>query len=384
MSVSAILQLIYSYCNVAVLSDVSCSLALVVPYTAAAFTTSYFVNEKRMIKVFWCTLCLLILSAVSSLKLSFFFGIIISLICVYFFNHFNIATSFTVTLLCSIIFGLLFGLLSDYFSDFQMSVAHIISNKGIFSTVLFSSITLALSLFGNNSFANLFFYNSYGGTIISGDDVVTGVKDLFAGGHSSGLISSYLSGHYFFLFALAGIVICLCDELKKGQKIALIIVTVCTIVSGNCSLLLLFVFLESWQLFFSAIFIGILSYTSASILDIGMGYLFDGGVIEMVLNINKPLYLLVGGVIFVAIGYFFTKYSSLKYGLSDNLNIYIPNRLNKLVNALGGIVNIIKIKDDMVEVRNPKLVNNFDIDCEIRENQIKVNNSQIYDLSDYI
>lgn len=385
--ISAVLQLIglYAHGSTALLiNDFSSAFIRIQPYVFCCFITQYNTTEKRFFKSFWSVLCLLILSTAYGDSVSFIGGIIVALFCSFFFERFNKYISLSVTIITALIFGLLLRNTAPFFTDFQMTAAYTISAKGIISTVLFAVINTALTVFDNNSFENLFFYKSYGGTLVSGNEVITGIKDLFESGYNGELISDYLTGHFFLLFALLGIALALSDELKSAQKICLITVTVCAVFSGNMSLLLLFLFFESWHIFFSAVLLSALSYLSASLLDIRVGYLLDGGIFEMILNINKPVYLIVGCLVFVAIGYFCAKYTSLKFGISDRLNVYIPTRLNRLVHSLGGIVNIIKINDDTVEVRNPKLVNNFEIDCEIRENIIKINDEKIKELKEYI
>lgn len=367
-----------------ILNDFSTILLRLIPYVFCAFITSYFTTDRRLIKTFWAVFCLIMLSTAFNGNISFIAGIITAAACSFFFESFNKPVSFSITFISAVILGILLNTVSDFFSNIQMSVAYSISGKGILSSILFAVISTFLSLFGNNSFMDLFFYKSYGGTIISNDEVITGIKDLAANNYDGELISTYMTGHFFILFALVGITLCLGDELKKGQRLCLIITAVCAVLSGNFSLLLLFIFFESWYLFFSVILISALSYAAAVLLDIRISYALDGGIIEMLLNIDKPVYLAVCGLVFIAIGYFTAKFSVLKNGISDFLNIYIPDRLNKLVSALGGIVNIIKIKENTVEVRNPKLVNNFDIDCEIRENVVKVNDNMISELKDYL
>ena len=74
----------------------------------------------------------------------------------------------------------------------------------------------------------------------------------------------------------------------------------------------------------------------------------------------------MGGVIFIALGYFVYKYCFEKYGISDCLNIYIPTRLNGVVKALGGIKNIVRFKGNDLEIRNPKLIDNLSLSCDCK------------------
>lgn len=367
-----------------ILSDFSALLKSIVPYIFCYFITQYFTNEQRWFKSFWSVLCLLVMKTAFGGNLSFFAGIIFALFSSFFFERFNKILSLSATMITAAILGVLLRYTSDMFSDVQMTFAYTISNKGILSSVLFSAIQALLALFDNNSFADLFYYKSYGGTSIIDNELITGVKDLFQNGYSGKHIADFLTGHYFLLFALVGITLAFADTLKGNQRLCLIITACCAVISGNSSLLILFIFFESWHFLFTIILLSVLSYLSAVLLDIRIGYLFNGGIIELILNINKPLYLIAGGLIFIAIGFFAAKYSILKFGISDSLNIYIPTKLNRLVKSLGGIVNIVKVDSDTIEVRNPKLVNNFEIDCEIRENLVKIDDEKITELKEYL
>lgn len=367
-----------------VMTDFAMLMDKIIPYVFCYFVCLSFSKGRRWFRAFWSVLCLAFFATSFAGNITFFDGICMALFCSFFFNRYTAYTAMAVTAAVSVIFGLFFYTVSDFFGNAQMTVAYAISDKGIISSVLFGIISKFLSLFGAEGFDSLFFYKSCGGTVVADGGVITGIKDIFAAGSVNELVSRFMGGHFFFLFALAGIMLSLSEELKSAQKICLLVTVGCAIVSGNVSLAMFFIFLESPWLLLSALLLSGLSYCAGALLDIRIGYLFDGGIIEMIMNIDKPVYLLFGGLVFVAIGYFSAKYAVLKFGISDCLNIYIPTRLNKLVNSLGGIVNIIKVKDDTVEVRNPKLVNNFDIECEIRENLVKINDEKISELGEYL
>ena len=65
------------------------------------------------------------------------------------------------------------------------------------------------------------------------------------------------------------------------------------------------------------------------------------------------------------------------------MNIYIPSRLNGFVKKLGGIENIIRIKDSKIEVRNPQLVNLIEGSCEIKGNIVEADKNLTDDLEEY-
>lgn len=355
-----------------------------VPYVFCYFISLYFTNSERWLKAFWAVVCLCVFETASGISISFFAGIIAALMYSYFFERFNKYISFSITLISSIVFGLATSYLGDVFKDILMDTARFVSDKGLVTAVLFSVISTALCLFGSTGFNDLFYYKSYGGTIVKDDSVITGIKDLFENGYNGEQLADYMTGHYFLLFVILGVMLALADELKAVQKICLIVTMLCSFISGNISLALFFVFLESPFLFILITIISAICHITSHLLDIRMGYLFSGGIIEMFGSIDKPVYFFVCAVVFVAIGYFVTRYSNIKAGISDCLNIYIPTRFNNLLNALGGIVNVIKVNDDVAEVRNPKLVNTFDLKCEIRENLVKVEDDKIKELGEYL
>ncbi len=385
--IAELLQLLgYHISNEAdvVLLNFSQLLLKLVPYVFCYFISMHFTNSERWLKAFWAVVCLCVFETASGISISFFAGIVAALMYSYFFERFNKYISFSVTLLSSVVFGLAMSYLGDIFKDILMGAARFVSDKGLVTAVLFSVISTVLCLFGSNSFNELFYYKSYGGTIVKYDNVITGIKDLFENGYSGEQLADYMTGHYFLLFVILGVMLALADELKAVQKICLLITMLCSFISGDISLALFFVFLESPFLFILITIISAICHVTAHLLDIRMGYLFSGSIVEMFGSIDKPVYFFVCAVVFVAIGYFVTRYSNIKAGISDCLNIYIPTRFNHLLNALGGIVNVIKVNDDVAEVRNPKLVNTFDLKCEIRENLVKVEDDEIKELGEYL
>lgn len=357
-------------------------------YIFCYFLTVSLTDGKKWLKGFWCIVCFAFFqtafSAVYDAGIYYLAGLLIAVLVSYLFNRYNITISMSVSIIFSITFGILSGYLFEYFENFLMTVSQVVSGKGIFSAALFSAIDSIFTLLGVDNFRDLFFYKSYGGSQLIDGNIVTGIKDLFEAGYSGNLISSFLSGHYYLLFAVAGICVSMMNKLKNPQKTVLIILLVSSVLSGNLTYLFLFIFLESPFLFLSVLFVSVLSYVSAYLLKLGMGYMFNGGMIELIMNSDNYVYLLAGGVVFFTIGYFLFKFSYEKHGISDCINIYIPTRLSSTVEALGGIENIIRFKGDKLEVRNPKLINTVKIDCEIDENIVESNNEKFIELKEYL
>lgn len=336
----------------------------------------------------WSVIALLLFSTaitcVSSYEASYIIGIIIALLFSTLSKHFSRGISVFSTLALSLILGLTLGYLLDYFSNLFVNIASVVSGKGVLSAIMFGALKPVTSLLGTEILDELFYYKSYGGTYAIDDDIITGIKDLFESGYKGRLLSTYLSGHYYLIFLAGGVGFSAFGCVKGSQKATLIAVTAAVILSGNLSLFILYVLLQCPYMLLPLVMSSALCYASAYVIDLGIGYLHGGGIIEMLIYGDKWVYLLAGGIVFVAIGYFVFRYCYEKYGITDSYNIYIPTRLNKTVTALGGINNIIRLNEKAVEVRNPKLVNTLAIDCEIRENLIYCNDLQVKELSEYI
>ena len=223
------------------------------------------------------------------------------------------------------------------------------------------------------------------GSLLYNEQIVTGVKDLFENGYTGNLVSVYLSGKYYQIFALLGLSVSVANELKGIQKNVLLIVSALSLISGNISLLILFLLLENILMIVPIILLSMLSYACAALLKLGVGYIGNGSIIELVMTLNSRwVYVVAGSAVLAVMGYFCSKYFIEKNGISDCLNIYIPTRLNALLKSLGGIENIIRIKNGNAEVRNPQLVNFLNEDYEIRDNVIICKNNLISDLEEYL
>lgn len=358
-----------------------------VPYIFCCFAVFMLSRGRRGFKAFWSVLCFAVVNACvksfSDRNAVLFIAVITAIFCSYSFEKFDFVTSLVLTASASLIFGILMGYIYEYFYNQIMFFADLVSGKGVLSSALFSVSDSIFSFFGDDVFRNLFFYKSYGGSLLFNDEIVTGIKDLFSNGYNGGLLSVYLSGHYYLLFSLAGSAAALLSELKGFQKISLAAVGICAVLSGNTSLFLLFIFLESPWLFLTTLVISALCYVSANIINLNIGYHFEGGVIEMIMYGDNWVYLLAGGVVFVAIGYFMFRYTIEKRGISDRENIYIPAKLNGFVKSLGGIHNIIRFNEAGIEVRNPKIINTIDVRCDINENIIVCDDERLNELKEY-
>ena len=265
-----------------------------------------------------------------------------------------------------------------------MGISSFVSNKGNISSAMFGFVNTLLSPLDFSSFENMFYYKSFGSTqVINNNSIVSGAINIFKNNINSQAVITYLSGHSYLIFLIIGVFSSLIKELKGIEKAVLCIIVASSILCGNVTIFMFFVFLESPYLFLSLCVISSLGYFCASIVKISVGFSFGGGIIEIFINADKYVYLITLGIVFTAIGYFVTKYFYEKYGISSLLNIYIPKNLKETVSALGGVQNIIRFSDTSIEVRNPKLVDEISLDCEIKENIIKIEKDIVDNLKEY-
>lgn len=358
-------------------------------YAFCTFATAKFAKGKILFKALWSIFCLIIIetsiySFGNIVNKSYFLGLLVGILCGLCFNRLDDITAYIITFFVSLTLGILIGFSLEYYNDFVMMLASLTSNKGGFSSIIFSSFNYLFKLLGSNDFENMIFTKSYGGSMFFGSELVTGVKELFAKGYTGQLVSTYLSGHYYLLLSIFGIGIGMMTSLRKSQKIALIFTIASALISGRIEIAILFFLLESPFLFISVLLLSVISYFISYVLKLSVGYVNNGGLIELILGFNNGLYIIVGGVIFIALGYFVYKYCYEKYGISDCLNIYIPTRLNGVVKALGGIKNIVRFKGNDLEIRNPRLIDNLSISCEIDGNIVKSSQEEFLELKEYL
>lgn len=350
----------------------------------AFFVTFYLSKGSKALKALFALFCTFVFCSIFTQSKSLLFALLISLLTHYCFENLKGLTAMLLTLLSVLIIAVLCTYLYDYYINVVMALASAVSDKGNLSSALFGFINTIFSPIDFSNFENMFYFKSFGSTSVDGNNIISGAVNLFQNNIKSNAVTAYLSGHSFVIFLSVGIFAKLVKKLKGLEKLMFCVIFTSLILCGNINLFMLFVLLESPFLFLSACVLAGLCYFCAAIVKISVGFAYGGGIIEILINCDKYVYLVALGTVFVAIGYFVTEYFYEKYGVSSMLNTYIPKWLEKTVASLGGIQNIIRLYDDIVEVRNPKLVDELSLDCKVNENNITLEQDLISDLKEYI
>lgn len=365
------------------------TLTALLGYIFCYFPVLMLTKGKSSIKAFVSLLCIALFNCafdyVGNSEPSYLLSLILGCIFVFCFNKLGKSLSYVIVPVISLLLGYASGFLSNELEELIFSFSNSFFSGNVISAALFGGINSVFSLFNSPLFSDLLFYKSAGGSLLYNEQLLTGVKDLFENGYTGNLVSAFLSGKYYLIFALTGLAVSVSNELKGIQRGAILVVCVSALISGNLSLLILFLILENVLMIVPIILLSMLSYASAALLKLGMGYLGSGGIIELAMSLNgRWVYLLAGSAVLAVMGYFCGKYFVEKNGISDCLNIYIPTRLNSVLKSLGGIENIIRIKNGNVEVRNPQLVNFLNDEYEIKDNIIICNSRLISELGEYL
>ena len=364
--------------------NLSFCLAFFAPLAISFFTTFYLIDGRKTFKALFTLFCTFIFYSVFTQSKSYFFAVLISLLAYYCYKNLNFVTASLLLLSSTLIFAVLCTYLYDVYNNLIMGICAFVSNKGNISSAMFGFVNTLLSPLDFSSFENMFYYKSFGSTqVINNNSIVSGAINIFKNNINSQAVITYLSGHSYLIFLIIGVFSSLIKELKGIEKAVLCIIVASSILCGNVTIFMFFILLESPYLFLSLCVISSLGYFCASIVKISVGFSFGGGIIEIFINADKYVYLITLGIVFTAIGYFVTKYFYEKYGISSLLNIYIPKNLKNTVSALGGVQNIIRFSDTSIEVRNPKLVDEISLDCEIKENIIKIEKDIVDNLKEY-
>ena len=287
--------------------NLSSCLAFFAPLAISFFTTFYLIDGRKTFKALFTLFCAFVFYSVFTQSKSYFFAVLISLLAYYCYKNLNFVTASLLLLSSTLIFAVLCTYLYDVYNNLIMGISSFVSNKGNISSAMFGFVNTLLSPLDFSSFENMFYYKSFGSTqVINNNSIVSGAINIFKNNINSQAVITYLSGHSYLIFLIIGVFSSLIKELKGIEKAVLCIIVASSILCGNVTIFMLFIFLESPYLFLSLCVISSLGYFCASIVKISVGFCFGGGIIEIFINADKYVYLITLGIVFTAIGYFVT------------------------------------------------------------------------------
>lgn len=285
----------------------------------------------------------------------------------YFSEKFDVLPGFLSCIAICVTVGLLLGCLYYIFDTLIDITAGAISENGPLFGLLDN---IFLMVFGTQ-FRDVVLTKSYSGVQIVGDRIISGAFNVFKAtiNNPAALTSQYLSGKYYLnIFVTIGAYLAFIKKMDLREQVAFSSAAVVAVIFGKTELFLIFILCFNPISFFAYSVVSLLSYLTASLLDLRLGYLQNGSVFELFKYSNNLLYFLISGAVLCVLTYFVFKIVILKYDFASEK--ILPKATKKLVNALGGAENIVKTENDCVIVSNPNLIDVLKVDCEIHENKV--------------
>lgn len=270
------------------------------------------------------------------------------------------------SLLLAVLVSTSLGLLYPFFFDWLKAFCHAISGKG----AVFGVLNDVYSVLFSNSLSNLFYHYDYSSAQLVGDEIVSGAVDIFvASKETLFVVAKYLSGKYFVnVFLSLGVCIALLSRLDDKTRLPLILLTISCVISGKTVLLSLFLLCYNPFLYFGYLFCIFVAYFVARFVDIRIGFVQNGGLVELIKYGEKWVYFVLIGVILCILLYFVFLLVLSRFDF-DNHKV-LPKQIRQIVLALGGERNIKRIDTNKVYVYNPNLIDILRLDCEIHEDEI--------------
>lgn len=325
-------------------------------------------NSKKAATVAFCLLLAdVIYFSFASYHFSLLFIVCASFLLSYFVQKFDVLPGYLSCLVICVTLGLILGSLYYIFDSLiNMTADTVTGNGALFA--LFDNIYLML--FGTQ-FRDIVLTKSYSAAQIVDNNIVSGALNLFKVTVKNPTVSTsyFLSGKYFLnIFVTVGAYLAFVKKMDLREQIAFSSAASVAILFGKTELFLIYILCFNPISYFTYLAMAFVSYLTASFLDLKLGYLENGSVIELFKYSNNLLYFVISGIVLAVLTYFLFKIVITKYDFASKK--ILPRATNKLVKALGGDENIIKAEKGTVIVSNPNLIDILKVDCEIHENAV--------------
>ena len=348
--------------------DVSQYAGIIFGVLFCAFTIYY---SCKSIKKSAAAVCVILLSdAVFSTQtgvhFSLVFCVLLTLLMWLVFNNSELLIGFIISLFAGVLISVLFILINDGYTELLRSFAGLIKGRG----AVFGVLSGVFNLFLGQGFDELFYHKAYSATTLINERIVSGAVDTFAAADSpQKSASEFLCGKYLAgIFIPAGIFVSLYDRLRKEVLFAFLFSLALSLLFGDSRIFHFMLLTVSPLLYIGSLILTFIAYTVCAFVDIRIGFVNGGNIIELFRYMDKPVYFILTGLITAVLSYFLTRLIAAKFNLLSFNEL--PRGVRKLVNSLGGRENILKVENGCVTVANPNLIDILNLDCEIHENSV--------------
>ena len=304
---------------------------------------------------------------------------LLALLLVYIYNKFKHKYAFIISFTLFVVFAITTIYLSPVCLYYLKQFAEFIKTK----PSLFVVINNIYKLFVSNNLENLIYYSGIGLTKIIDNRIIIGVMECFSNYDNNDLsVANFLSSHYVVnIFVVLGLLLNIYNKIDNKTKLTFLIVCFSTIISGNNLIISLFLLLLNPLSYFSYLFLYFLANIIISSVEIKIGFLGYPSIIELLKYIEKPIYFMVIGIVFICLSYYLFELVFEKFNAQNDF--YFDKNAKRIITSLGGLKNIERIEDDIIIVKNPNLINILKLDCEIYNNNVILLQNDLIVLKDY-
>ena len=338
-------------------------------FAAPAFVVYYSVkNSKKALASGFCVIAGdIILFSVCNVHFSLVFSLIAAVLCEYIYKRFDLLSGFYMLLAVFVLISVSICVSYDYLFEVLKSLCTFLKGKG----ALFGMTDYVYRILFSDNLGNLMLKKDYSGTLLTEDGIISGAINIFKSTKNSEYASEYLSGKYFInIFLPAGMIIALYKKTDGMQNFTLLLSLILSAVFGDARMIAFCVIAINPVLFIGSLFIVFISYFVSSMLNIGVGYESTSSVFELIKYGNKWVYFILTGIIITALTYYFSLILLSKFDFRQGK--YFPKEIRRIVNALGGAENILKISGGVITVSNPNLIDIISLDCDIIGNKVRL------------
>lgn len=342
----------------------------------AVFFVCYYINnsKKAIASAMAYVLGDSVFYSLSNEHFSLLFSIVVAFLFSAIIKNMDLIYSYLLLLMINVIFAIILGVSYDYLYSSLKSFCSFMDNK----ESLFGVVNNLYSLLFSDSFGDLFYTKDYSSATMIGEKLVAGVKNVFIADskNPASAVAVFMTGKYIVnIFVTLGVFVALYSHFDNVELSAFSLLVILSLVFGDIKLLSLFVLVFNPMLYVGFLAMIFVSYLLPALLDIRIGFVDNGSIIELFKYGNNFGYVLLSGIVIGVMTYFLFQMIISKFDIQKRK--ILPKEVRRIVNALGGEKNIQKITKDKLIVKNPNLINVLTLDCDIMQNEVTLHYGEL-------
>ncbi len=299
-----------------------------------------------------------------SIVVCIFLSVIFSLVV----EKYSTTYSYIIIVLSSVLLSVALGVAYPVLYDGLGALCSFVSGKG----AMFGAVNEVYSALVSDNLSSLIYHTDYSSAQLVNDEIISGVVDIFEANMTpTTLVAKYLGGKYFVsVFLSIGVGVALFSRLDDRLRVALILVCFTAIITGDTILVSTLLLCYNPFLYVGYVVCVLLSYFMARFVDIRIGFVRNGDIIELFKYGEKWVYFFLIGAVLSVLLYFVFQLIFSRFDF-DNHKV-LPKEVRRIILSLGGERNIERVNNGKVYVVNPNLIDILRLDCDIHENEISL------------